>query len=54
VGSLRLTAAGATLGSVPIVAADLGVPEEPVGSWWSRAAGAVSGAVTAVVGALLE
>jgi serine-type D-Ala-D-Ala carboxypeptidase (penicillin-binding protein 5/6) len=54
VGSLRLTAAGATLGSVPIVAADLGVPEEPGGSWWSRAAGAVSGAVTAFVGAFLE
>jgi D-alanyl-D-alanine carboxypeptidase (penicillin-binding protein 5/6) len=54
VGSLRLTSSGTTLGSVPIVVADLGVPEEPRGSWWRRAAGAVSGAVTAVVGALLE
>ena len=31
VGSLRLTSSGATLGRVPIVAADLGVPEEPAG-----------------------
>jgi len=54
VGTLRLTASGGTLGRVPIVAADLGVPEEPTGPWWGRAARAVSGAVTAVVTALLD
>ncbi len=54
VGSLRVTSSGATLGSVPIVVADLGVPEEPRGTWWSRAAGAVAGALTQVVDALLE
>jgi D-alanyl-D-alanine carboxypeptidase (penicillin-binding protein 5/6) len=54
VGTLRLTSSGATLGRVPIVVVDLGVPEEPTGSWWGRAAGAVSGAVTAVVAALLD
>jgi D-alanyl-D-alanine carboxypeptidase (penicillin-binding protein 5/6) len=53
VGTLRLTSSGAALGRVPIVVADLGVPEEPRGSWWGRAAGAVSGAVTALVAALL-
>ncbi|HWL91736.1 MAG TPA: D-alanyl-D-alanine carboxypeptidase family protein [Actinomycetota bacterium] len=53
VGTLRLTSSGTTLGKVPIVVADLGVPEEPTGSWWGRAAGAVSGAVGALVGALL-
>jgi len=52
VGTLRLTSSGTTLGKVPIVVADLGVPEEPTGSWWGRAAGAVSGAVGALVGAL--
>ena len=54
VGTLRLTASGDILGRVPIVAADLGVPEEPAGPWWGRAAEAVSGAVTAVVTALLD
>ena len=54
VGTLRLTASGVTLGRVPILAADLGVPEEPPGPWWSRAASAVAGAVTAVVTALLD
>ena len=53
-GTLRLAASGDTLGRVPIVAADLGVPEEPAGPWWGRAAEAVSGAVTAVVTALLD
>jgi serine-type D-Ala-D-Ala carboxypeptidase (penicillin-binding protein 5/6) len=53
VGSLRLTSSGATLGTVPIVVSDLGVPEEPAGSWWGRAATAVSGAAAAVVEALL-
>ena len=53
-GTLRLTASGDTLGRVPIVAADLGVPEEPAGPWWGRAAEAVSGAVTAVVTGLLD
>jgi serine-type D-Ala-D-Ala carboxypeptidase (penicillin-binding protein 5/6) len=54
VGTLRLTGSGATLGRVPLVAADLGVPEQPRGHWWGRVAGAVSGAVTAVVAALLD
>ncbi len=54
VGTLRLTASGDTLGRVPILAADLGIPQEPAGRWWRRAAAAVSGAVTAVVTALLD
>lgn len=54
VGSLRVTSSGATMGTVPVVVADLEVPQEPGGSWWGRAAGAVSEAVTAVLGALLE
>ena len=54
VGMLRLTGSGATLGRVPLVAADLGVPEVPSGPWWGRAAGAVSRAVTAVIAGLLD
>jgi serine-type D-Ala-D-Ala carboxypeptidase (penicillin-binding protein 5/6) len=54
VGTLRLTGSGAIFGRVPLVAADLGVPKEPRGPWWGRAAGAVSGAVTAVVAGLLD
>jgi len=53
VGTLRLTLARATLGRVPVLMADTEPPEEPSGSWWSRAAGAVSGAVTSIVAGLL-
>jgi D-alanyl-D-alanine carboxypeptidase (penicillin-binding protein 5/6) len=52
VGTLRLTLAGAPVGRVPVVAADLPPPAEPPGSWWSRAAAAVSGAVGSVIEAL--
>ena len=52
VGTLRLTLAGAPVGSVPVVATDLPPPAEPPGSWWSRAAAAVSGAVSALIGSL--
>jgi len=53
VGTLRLTLGGVTLGQVPILAADLPPPSEPAGSWWGRAAGALSGAVRAVVAGFL-
>jgi serine-type D-Ala-D-Ala carboxypeptidase (penicillin-binding protein 5/6) len=53
VGTLRVTSSGAYLGKVPILVANLEPPPEPTGSWWGRAAGAVSGAVTAVVAGLL-
>jgi D-alanyl-D-alanine carboxypeptidase (penicillin-binding protein 5/6) len=52
VGTLRLSLAGAPIGRVPVVAADLAPPAEPPGSWWSRAAAAVSGAVSTVIEAL--
>lgn len=52
VGTLRMTLAGETLGRVRILVGDLDPPEEPAGSWWGRAAGAVSGAVASIVGAL--
>jgi serine-type D-Ala-D-Ala carboxypeptidase (penicillin-binding protein 5/6) len=53
VGTLRVTSSGASLGKVTVLAANLEPPPEPTGSWWGRAAGAVSGAVTAVVAGLL-
>jgi serine-type D-Ala-D-Ala carboxypeptidase (penicillin-binding protein 5/6) len=53
VGTLRLKLAGETLGRVPILVGDLEPPEEPAGSWWGRAAGAVSGAVASIVAGLL-
>jgi D-alanyl-D-alanine carboxypeptidase (penicillin-binding protein 5/6) len=53
VGTLRLTLSGKTLGRVPILTADMEAPEEPTGSWWGRATGAVSGAVTSIVAGLL-
>ena len=53
VGTLRLTASGTDLGRVPVLAAELEPPREPPGSWWTRTAAAVSGAVTAVVEGLL-
>jgi D-alanyl-D-alanine carboxypeptidase (penicillin-binding protein 5/6) len=53
VGTLRVTSSGASLGKVTVLVANLEPPPEPTGSWWGRAAGAVSGAVTAVVARLL-
>jgi D-alanyl-D-alanine carboxypeptidase (penicillin-binding protein 5/6) len=53
VGTLRVTSSGASLGKVTVLVADLEPPPEPTGSWWGRTAGAVSGAVTAVVAGLL-
>jgi serine-type D-Ala-D-Ala carboxypeptidase (penicillin-binding protein 5/6) len=52
VGTLRLTLAGESLGRVPILVGDLEPPEEPSGSWWARAGGAVSGAVASIVAGL--
>lgn len=52
VGTLRLTLAGETLGRVPILVGDLEPPEEPEGSWWTRASAAVSGAVASIVAGL--
>jgi D-alanyl-D-alanine carboxypeptidase (penicillin-binding protein 5/6) len=54
VGSMRVTSSGATVGKVRVLVADLDPPAEPTGSWWGRAAGALSGAVTAVVAGLLS
>lgn len=54
VGTLRLTLSGETLGRVPILVANLEPPEEPTGSWWGRAAGAVSGAVASIVAGLFR
>lgn len=53
VGTLRVTSSGAPLGKVTVLVANLEPPPEPTGSWWGRAAGAVSGAVTAVFAGLL-
>ena len=54
VGTLRLTLSGETLGRIPILVADLESPDEPAGSWWGRAAGAVAGAVTSLIAGLLD
>jgi serine-type D-Ala-D-Ala carboxypeptidase (penicillin-binding protein 5/6) len=54
VGTLRVTLSGQTLGRVPILVADLAPPEAPPGSWWGRAAGAVSGALSSIVAGLLD
>ena len=54
VGTLRLVQGDATLGRVPVLVADLPAPEEPGGSWWSRAAAALSGAVGDVIAGLLD
>jgi D-alanyl-D-alanine carboxypeptidase (penicillin-binding protein 5/6) len=54
VGTLRLTLGGVTLGVVPVLVADLPQPREPLGSWWSRAAGALAGALGSVVNGLLD
>jgi D-alanyl-D-alanine carboxypeptidase (penicillin-binding protein 5/6) len=53
VGFLRLRGPAATLGRIPVLAADLAPPQEPSGTWWGRAAVAVARAVTAVVDGLL-
>jgi serine-type D-Ala-D-Ala carboxypeptidase (penicillin-binding protein 5/6) len=53
VGTLRVTLSGETLGRVPILVSDLAPPEAPTGSWWGRAAGAVSGALSSIVAGLL-
>ena len=53
IGTLRLTSSGAPVGRVAVLVADLEPPAEPPGSWWERAAGALSGAITAVVAGLL-
>jgi serine-type D-Ala-D-Ala carboxypeptidase (penicillin-binding protein 5/6) len=53
VGTLHVTASGSTVGTMPVLVADLEPPREPRGSWWGRAAGAVLGAVTAIVAGLL-
>jgi D-alanyl-D-alanine carboxypeptidase (penicillin-binding protein 5/6) len=53
VGTLRVTSSGTSLGKVTVLVANLEPPPEPTGSWWGRATGAVSGAVTAVVAGLL-
>jgi D-alanyl-D-alanine carboxypeptidase (penicillin-binding protein 5/6) len=53
VGTLRLTTSGEPVGRVPVLVADLELPPEPAGSWWGRAAGALSGAISAIVAGLL-
>ena len=53
VGTLRVTLSGETLGRIPILVSDLAPPEAPTGSWWGRAAGAVSGALSSIVAGLL-
>ncbi len=53
VGWLRIEASGVTLGRVPLLAADVGPPAAPAGSWWGRTAGAVAAAVVAVVEGLV-
>ena len=53
VGTLRLTSSGVPLGKVTVLVANLEPPPVPPGSWWGRAADAVSRAVTAVVAGLL-
>ena len=53
VGTLRLTTSGEPVGRVPVLVADLEPPPEPAGSWWGRAVGALSAAVSAIVAGLL-
>jgi hypothetical protein len=54
VGTLQLRLAGLTLGSVPLLVADLPPPHAPPGTWWSRAADALAGAVGGLVHDLLD
>jgi D-alanyl-D-alanine carboxypeptidase (penicillin-binding protein 5/6) len=53
VGTLRLTTSGELVGRVPVLVADLEPPPEPAGPWWGRAAGALTGAISAIVAGLL-
>jgi serine-type D-Ala-D-Ala carboxypeptidase (penicillin-binding protein 5/6) len=53
IGSMRVTSSGLKVGKVSVLVADLDPPPEPTGSWWGRAGGALSGAVTSVVAGLL-
>jgi hypothetical protein len=54
VGTLRVTSGGTVLGQVPVLVADLPPPEEPRGSWWGRAVGAVSSALGSVIADLMD
>jgi D-alanyl-D-alanine carboxypeptidase (penicillin-binding protein 5/6) len=54
VGTLRVTSGGTLLGQVPVLVADLPPPEEPRGSWWGRAVGAVSSALSSVITGLMD
>ena len=54
VGTLRVTSGGTVLGQVPVLVADLPPPEEPRGSWWRRAVGAVSSALGSVIADLMD
>ncbi|HEX6579938.1 MAG TPA: D-alanyl-D-alanine carboxypeptidase family protein [Actinomycetota bacterium] len=54
VGTLRVTSGGTLLGQVPLLVADLPPPEEPGGSWWGRAVGAVSSALGSVIADLMD
>jgi serine-type D-Ala-D-Ala carboxypeptidase (penicillin-binding protein 5/6) len=54
VGTLRLTLAGVILGRVPLLVADMPPPHAPRGTWWSRASGALAGAVGGFVRDLLD
>jgi D-alanyl-D-alanine carboxypeptidase (penicillin-binding protein 5/6) len=54
VGTLRVTMGGTVLGQVPVLVADLPPPEEPGGSWWGRAVGAVSSALGSVIADLMD
>jgi D-alanyl-D-alanine carboxypeptidase (penicillin-binding protein 5/6) len=54
VGTLRVTMGARVLGQVPVLAADLPPPEEPRGSWWGRAVGAVSSALAGVIADLMD
>jgi D-alanyl-D-alanine carboxypeptidase (penicillin-binding protein 5/6) len=54
VGTLRVTSGGTVLGQVPVLVADLPPPEEPRGSWWSRAVGAISSALGGVIADLMD
>jgi serine-type D-Ala-D-Ala carboxypeptidase (penicillin-binding protein 5/6) len=54
VGTVRLTARGVDLPTVPLVVGGVPPPPEPAaGPWWRRAAASVAHAIDAVVDALL-
>jgi serine-type D-Ala-D-Ala carboxypeptidase (penicillin-binding protein 5/6) len=54
VGTLRVTSGGTLLGQVPVLVADLPPPEAPRGSWWGRAVGAVSSALSSLITGLMD